>query len=516
MHLLDKSRRGFLRGIFSRSTVIAILLIIQILFLSASFVWLEQYRFWLELLERALAIVVVLYLVNSEMDALSRVTWLILVMIFPLLGSLFLFYTKFDWGYRELKQRINHLINNSSPYLQDDETILADLKDITSTTYHLVQYFNRSSGNFPVYQKTEVTYFPIGEDFFAELKQQLLKAEKYIFMEFFIIAEGMMWGEILSILEKKVEEGVEVRVLYDGMIEFSTLSFDYTERLAKIGIKAKAFSPISPFISTYYNYRDHRKIVVIDGEVAFTGGINLADEYINQIDRFGHWKDTGLMLEGEAVDSFLIMFLQMWSITEKEMVVSPYLGNHEHLPESDGYVIPYGDSPMDTDKVGENVYIDILNHAKEYVYIMTPYLILDSEMEHAIRFAAERGVDVKIIMPGIPDKQIPYALAKTYYGALMKSGVKIYEYTPGFVHAKVFVSDSAKAVVGTINLDYRSLYHHFECAAYLYKVKAIADIYKDYLQTLSQCQEITKETLEARPPLQKVVGMVTRAIAPLL
>ena len=514
--MLDKSRRGFLRGIFSRSTVIAILLIIQILFLSASFVWLEQYRFWLELLERALAIVVVLYLVNSEMDALSRVTWLILVMIFPLLGSLFLFYTKFDWGYRELKQRINHLINNSSPYLQDDETILADLKDITSTTYHLVQYFNRSSGNFPVYQKTEVTYFPIGEDFFAELKQQLLKAEKYIFMEFFIIAEGMMWGEILSILEKKVEEGVEVRVLYDGMIEFSTLSFDYTERLAKIGIKAKAFSPISPFISTYYNYRDHRKIVVIDGEVAFTGGINLADEYINQIDRFGHWKDTGLMLEGEAVDSFLIMFLQMWSITEKEMVVSSYLGNHEHLPESDGYVIPYGDSPMDTDKVGENVYIDILNHAKEYVYIMTPYLILDSEMEHAIRFAAERGVDVKIIMPGIPDKQIPYALAKTYYGALMKSGVKIYEYTPGFVHAKVFVSDSAKAVVGTINLDYRSLYHHFECAAYLYKVKAIADIYKDYLQTLSQCQEITKETLEARPPLQKAVGMVTRAIAPLL
>ncbi|AND79332.1 cardiolipin synthase [Streptococcus pantholopis] len=516
MHLLDKSRRGFLRGIFSRTTVIAILLMIQILFLIASFVWLDQYRFWLELLERALALLVVLYLVNSEMDALSRVTWLILVMIFPLLGSLFLFYTKFDWGYRELKQRINHLINSSKPYLQDDEAILADLKGITSTTYHLVQYFNRSSGNFPVYQKTAVTYFPLGEDFFAELKQQLLKAEKYIFMEFFIIAEGLMWGEILSILEKKVEEGVEVRVLYDGMIEFSTLSFDYTERLAKIGIKAKAFSPISPFISTYYNYRDHRKIVVIDGEVAFTGGVNLADEYINHIDRFGHWKDTGLMLEGQAVDSFLVMFLQMWSITEKEIDIAPYLGSHDHLPEAEGYVIPYGDSPMDTDKVGENVYIDILNHAKEYVYIMTPYLILDSEMEHAIRFAAERGVDVKIIMPGIPDKTIPYALAKTYYGALMKSGVKIYEYTPGFIHAKVFISDSSKAVVGTINLDYRSLYHHFECAAYLYRVEAIADIYKDYLLTLEQCLEVTEEKLEARPTSQKIIGMVTRAIAPLL
>ncbi|MEX2783899.1 cardiolipin synthase [Streptococcus sp. H49] len=516
MHLLDKSRRGFLRGIFSRTTVIAILLMIQILFLIASFVWLEQYRFWLELLERALALLVVLYLVNSEMDALSRVTWLILVMIFPLLGSLFLFYTKFDWGYRELKQRINHLINSSKPYLQDDEAILSDLKGITSTTYHLVQYFNRSSGNFPVYQKTAVTYFPLGEDFFAELKQQLLKAEKYIFMEFFIIAEGLMWGEILSILEKKVEEGVEVRVLYDGMIEFSTLSFDYTERLAKIGIKAKAFSPISPFISTYYNYRDHRKIVVIDGEVAFTGGVNLADEYINHIDRFGHWKDTGLMLEGQAVDSFLVMFLQMWSITEKEMEIASYLGSHDHLPEAEGYVIPYGDSPMDTDKVGENVYIDILNHAKEYVYIMTPYLILDSEMEHAIRFAAERGVDVKIIMPGIPDKPIPFALAKTYYGALMKSGVKIYEYSPGFIHAKVFISDSTKAVVGTINLDYRSLYHHFECAAYLYRVEAIADIYKDYLLTLKQCREMTEEKLAARPVNQKIIGMITRAIAPLL
>ena len=292
-------------------------------------------------------------------------------------------------------------------------------------------------------------------------------------MEFFIIAEGKMWGEILRILEQKVREGVEVRVLYDGMIEFSTLSFDYTQRLEKIGIKAKAFSPISPFISTYYNYRDHRKIIVIDGKVGFTGGVNLADEYINKINRFGHWKDSALMLEGEAVDSFLVLFLQMWSITERQMVVKPYLAKHDKKRKANGYVIPYGYSPLDTDKIGENVYIDILNHAREYVYIMTPYLILDSEMEHALCFAAERGVDVQIIMPGIPDKKIPYMLAKTYFSKLMCSGVKIYLYTPGFVHAKVFISDDSKAVVGTINLDYRSLYHHFECATYMYKVDAI-------------------------------------------
>lgn len=516
MHLLDRSRRGFLRGVFSRATIISILLVLQLLLIVASFIWIEQYRIWVEGFEFVLTILTVLYLVNSEMDATSRITWLILVMIAPFLGSLFLIYTKLDWGYRGLKQRMNELIDSSANYLPDNKDILKVLKDNTSTTYHLVQYFDRSRGNFSAYQDTEVTYFPIGEAFFEALKKQLQKAEHYIFMEFFIIAEGIMWGEILSILEQKVEEGVEVRVLYDGMIEFSTLSFDYTERLKKIGIKAKAFSPISPFISTYYNYRDHRKIVIIDGQVAFTGGVNLADEYINQLERFGHWKDTALMLEGQAVDSFVVLFLQMWSVTEKQLVIEPYLANHDISKQANGYVIPYGDSPLDTDKVGENVYIDILNHARHYVYIMTPYLILDSEMEHAICFAAERGVDVRIIMPGIPDKPIPYALAKTYFGKLIRSGVKVYLYKPGFVHAKVFISDHSKAVVGTINLDYRSLYHHFECATYLYKVDAIQDIYDDCLQTLQKCQKVTLEMVTKRPVHEKLIGLLVKTIAPLM
>lgn len=325
-----------------------------------------------------------------------------------------------------------------------------------------------------------------------------------------------MWGEILSILENKVKEGVEVRVLYDGMTELSTLSSDYSQRLAEIGIKAKAFLPISPFISTYYNYRDHRKIIVIDGEIAYTGGINLADEYINELERFGHWKDAGLRIEGEAVDSFLILFLQMWSITEKELLISPYLSSHTPKLPSDGFLIPFGDSPLDTDKIGENVYIDILNHAKNYVYIMTPYLILDSEMEHALRFAAERGVDIRIIMPGKPDKPIPYALAKTYYKSLMQSGVKIYEYSPGFVHSKVFVSDNMKAVVGSINLDYRSLYHHFECATYLYRSSAISDVVKDFENTQAECVQVSYQQLQNRPWYQKLIGLLVKTIAPLL
>ncbi|HEP1492444.1 phospholipase D Active site motif family protein [Streptococcus pyogenes] len=515
-YLLHKGKHGFLRGIFSRTTIIVLLIILQLVFLFQSYAWMEQYRVWITILESVFAITIVLYLVNSDMDAISRMTWLILIMIAPLLGSLFLIYTKLDWGYRGLKQRINHLVDLSAPYLSDDDAILEVLKDSTSTTYHLVQYLERSRGNFPIYNNTRVTYFPTGETFFDSLKEQLFLAKKYIFLEFFIIAEGQMWGEILSILEKKVSEGVEVRVLFDGMNELSTLSSDYAKRLEQIGIKAKSFLPISPFISTYYNYRDHRKIVVIDGEVSFTGGINLADEYINEVERFGHWKDAGLMLEGEATDSFLILFLQMWSITEKELIIDPYLSDHSLKLPSDGYVIPYGDSPLDTDKIGKNVYIDILNHAKEYVYIMTPYLILDSEMEHALRFASERGVDIRIIMPGVPDKGVPYALAKTYYKALMSSGVKIYEYQPGFVHSKVFISDNTKAVVGTINLDYRSLYHHFECATYLYRVSVIADIVNDFNEAQKQSLLMTSDHLKQRPWYQKLIGLLVRTIAPLL
>ena len=502
--------------LFSRSILIILLLLLQIVFLAEAYIWLDQYRTWFFVIERLLSLVAIFYLINGEMDALSRVTWLILIMIAPLLGSALLLYTRLDLGYRGLQRRIDVVTEGSAQFLQTKPEILAALKSNASTTYHLVRYFEKCRGDFPAYQNTQVTYFPLGENFFEDFKKELLKAKKYIFLEFFIIDEGLMWGEILNILEQKVAEGVEVRVMYDGLIEITKLSTDYAKRLEAVGIKAKAFSPVTPFLSTYYNYRDHRKIAVIDGEVAYTGGVNLADEYINEIDRFGHWKDTAIKLKGDAVDSFLVIFLQLWSTTERELIVEPYLVEHETLPDTSGYVIPYADSPLDRDKVGENVYIDILNHARQYVYIMTPYLILDSELEHAIRFAAERGVDVRIIMPGIPDKPMAYNLAKTYYRQLMNSGVKIYQYTPGFVHAKVFVSDHTKAVVGTINLDYRSLYHHFECATYLYKVDAIKDIYADFLATQEKSELVTVEMLKKRPLRQKIAGSLVKTIAPLL
>jgi len=275
------------------------------------------------------------------------------------------------------------------------------------------------------------------------------------------------------------------------------------------------FSPVTAFVSTHYNYRDHRKILVIDNRVAFNGGVNLADEYINRKQRFGHWKDTALMLRGEAARSFTLMFLQMWNLMESEPDFAP-VQSEGLSAEAAGYVMPYGDCPLDDDKVGESVYMDMLYHANRYVHVMTPYLILDGELETALKYAAERGIDVKLILPGIPDKKAAYALAKSHYRSLVDAGVKIYEYTPGFVHAKVFVSDDAKAVVGTINLDYRSLYHHFECATYLYQVPCIREIEADFQATLAQCRAVTPETIRKEKLSYKVLGSIMKLVAPMM
>lgn len=480
-----------------------------------SYLWLHQYRVHLQVTEVVLRILAIIYLFQSDMESTAVNTWLLIVLPFPIIGTLLLAYTKLDLGYRGMKGAIQSNIDRSSGILKQDEQALEELKQRHTSNYNLVQYLENVNGHFPVYRHTKTTYFPSGEAKFEEMKNQLLKAEKYIFLEYFIIDEGNMWGEILAILKQKVQEGVEVRVMYDGMIEFSTLSFDYKKRLEKIGIQSRVFASVTPFLSTYYNYRDHRKILLIDGKVAFTGGVNLADEYINKIERFGYWKDTALMVEGPAVDTFLVLFLQMWTYSNERLDVTPYMVEHEAF-DTPGFVVPYGDIPLDKDKVGENVYIDILNHARDFVHIMTPYLILDGELLHALKFAAERGVDVSIIMPGIPDKRTVYYLAKTYYPTLLESGVKIYEYTPGFVHAKVFVSDNSRATVGTINLDYRSLYHHFECATYLYRTDSVLAIEEDFQATKAKCHQVTVADVENLPFYQKALGLLAKLVAPLM
>ncbi len=517
MHLLKRGKQGLVHIIFSRLGLILLMFIVQVLFLLGLFYWFRNFRPHVMGSSIVFVIIMVIYLFNSDFDSDVKLTWLMVIMLVPLFGALFLLYTRLDIGHGAVKLRLQKLIEDTKEILPQSARVMEKLRKDNPESAALKHYIGRT-GCYPVYDNTKVTYFPLGEDKFFALLQQLRQAEHFIFLEYFIVEEGKMWGAVLEILAEKVKQGVEVRVLYDGTCEFSTLPHDYPKRLRRLGIQCKMFAPLTPFLSTHYNYRDHRKILVIDGHTAFTGGVNLADEYINQKERFGHWKDTAVMLKGDAVQSFTLMFLQMWNIDEKQPEYEAYLkrpGNGENK-EIKGYVLPYGDSPLDNDKVGERVYMDILGNAQRYVHIMSPYLILDGEMEAALTFAAERGVDVKIILPGIPDKKIPYALAKTHYKALLQSGVKIFEYTPGFVHAKVFVSDDCKGVVGTINMDYRSFYHHFECAVYLYQTECIASMEEDFQKTLEQCREVTLDSVKKEKWTVKFIGCLAKTIAPLL
>ena len=509
-------KKGIGHILFSRFGLVVLLLLLQLALLCAFiFVFLDTAPELMVILW-AFTVIMIIYLINSDMDYSAKLTWMIVIVSLPFLGAILLLFTQSNVGHRTEKEKIEAQIRLSDGMLTQDESVTDKIEHDGSGTDDIGKYLERSE-NFPIFDRTEVTYFPLGENKFEAMLEELEKAEKYIFMEYFIVEEGYMWGRILDILIRKANEGVDVRVMYDGMCEISTLPAAYWKLLNAEGIKAKAFSPIRPLVSTHYNYRDHRKILVIDGKVAFNGGVNLADEYINRKERFGHWKDVAVMLKGDAAKSFALMFLQIWNawggdpdysvLTETDSIC---------MGEEDGYVMPYCDSPFDEYKVGETVYMDILNRATDYVHIMTPYLILDGELETALKYAALRGVDVRLILPGIPDKKIAYSLAKTHYRSLISSGVRIYEYTPGFVHAKVFVSDDKKAVVGTINLDYRSLYHHFECATYMYKTSCISEIERDFQDTMAKCREVTPETIGKEKLSMKIIGIVTKSMAPLL
>lgn len=516
IRLLKKGQKGLVHAIFSRFGIIIMLFALQVVLFLSALLWFQSFMSGLYFGGTALGVLVSIYILNTRSDASAKLTWIILVMSLPVFGTLLYLYTEFEVGHRSLRKRVRQVVDLTKDKVPQEPNVINDFREKDAGAAEVASYLGRV-GSFPVFDQTDVLYFPLGEGIFEEMLTQLEKARHYIFLEYFIIDEGIMWGKILEILARKVSEGVDVRVMYDGTNEFTTLPRNYPKLLKELGIRCKVFAPLSPFISTHYNYRDHRKIMVIDGNTAFTGGVNFADRYINKEKTYGHWKDTAVMLKGKAVREFTLMFLQMWNIDEKELDFEPYLSFPTLPPEnSKGFVIPYGDCPLDKDKVGEMVYMDILNRAKKYVHIMTPYLILDGEMETAICFAAERGVEVKIILPGIPDKPTAYSLAKSHYAALMDSGVQIYEYEPGFVHAKSFVADDIEGVVGTINLDYRSLYHHFECAAYCYDTSCIADIENDFNETLKKCRRVTKKTIWKKYPHLRFVSFFVKIIAPLL
>ena len=510
----ERSRRSVLHLIFGRTTMVTLLLLVQVVLLIGGFQYLEEYLAYFYGGFALLSATVVLHLVNQRGDPAVKLSWTILVLAVPVVGVALYLFVRTDLGHRMIHRRLETIHRENAALVPAQSALMARLETEEPDLAPLARY--TAAMGYPPFEGCAAEYFPLGDAMFPRLLEELEKARSFIFLEFFIIDEGLMWGKVLEVLQRKARQGVEVRLLYDGTCALFNLPYRYPKEMRSLGIQCKMFSPIRPIVSTSYNNRDHRKIVVIDGRTAFSGGVNLADEYINIRPRFGHWKDTALLIRGQAVRSFTHMFLEMWNVDQRQEDFRRYLDVAVPREEGQGYVLPYADSPLDDEQVGKLVYMDILNQARRYVHIMTPYLILDHDMTTALTFAAKRGVEVVLILPHIPDKQYAFALAKTHYRELIEAGVQVWEYTPGFVHAKVFVSDDVKAVVGTINLDYRSLSLHFECAAYLWNVPAVADIERDVQNTLKRCQRINLAALRQIPLLTRLEGCLLKLVAPLM
>ena len=529
MRLLKRGKKRLIKLVYGRTFIMSALIILQILFVVALVDTLNRYGPYMYMFSMAVTVISVLHIFNSDSDPSVKLSWLLFVAVGSPFGALFYVYVRSDVGHRRLKKQISRILKYTSQAQPDMSLTMKAIEDCRPERSAFAHYMNDTCGYHP-YPITNLKYYPLGDDFLPDFLEDLSSARHFIFLEYFIVSEGQMWGKILYILSQKVKEGVEVRLMYDGTNEFTNLPHNYPAMLEKLGIACRIFDPVRPFVSTEYNYRDHRKIAVIDGKTAYTGGLNLADEYINVTHPYGHWKDVAIRSYGDGVATFTRLFLESWNYQANK----PMPEENRYIEASalygllktegdriveDGFVIPYADNPLDGERMGEQVYLDILQTASDYVYIMTPYLILDETMVNALTYAAKRGIDVRIILPHIPDKRYAFALAKTHYRELLEAGVKIYEYTPGFVHAKVFVSDDRRATVGSINLDYRSLYHHFEVGLYVDGNRVIGDILEDFQKTLDKCQQISLEDTRAggfRHRFDRALGAVFKLLAPML
>lgn len=504
--------------IFGRTLVILLMVVAQILVLLGSFIGVKSAYPYIWQCMNLLGAFLIIYIINRDEPTDFKMTWIILICLFPVLGALIYVFVMGNFGGIGLKAKLGRSMEETKGLLETNKETKEALQDCPVSFRGFAHYMEHTAG-FPAYHNSSVVYYPLGEDKFADLKEELRKAQRFIFLEYFIIERGIMWDGVLEILKEKVKEGVEVRVMYDGMCSIMLLPYKYPRELERYGIRAKMFAPIVPFLSTTQNNRDHRKIVVIDGKVAFTGGVNLADEYINEVKRFGHWKDVAVKITGDAVRSFTVMFLQMWNVSEwSKEDYEAYLKNivFEKPLFHDGFVIPYGETPTRSTEVGKKVYESMIQRASRYVHIMSPYFIVDREFLETMRYASRRGVEVAMILPNIPDKKVVYYIARTFYPELLEAGIKVYEYTPGFIHAKAFVADGECAAVGTINLDYRSFYHHFECGACFYGNLAVAKVEADFQDTVKKCREVTPDYYKKLPLYQKIVGRIFRLAAPLM
>ena len=471
---------------------------IQVAFLVCYLYFLSSYSQIVGISYTVINIFVLLFLFSKDDNPSYKLIWVVVILGVPMIGGILYVMFGNKRASRRLGMKISEEHKQYLPMMQPNTDVGGVINAENRRASGITNYL-QSECSFPVWGNTESSYYPIGEELYTEMLAELRKAEKFIFMEYFIVEPGIMWNGIAEILTEKAANGVDVRLMYDDMGCVSTLPKDFAESLQSKGIKCVPFNPVMPFLNLAMNNRDHRKITVIDGNVAFTGGINLADEYINEKVKHGHWKDTGVKIKGAAVWNFTEMFLEIWNaFSEDSKDIEQYKPdqNFTDAITADGFVLPFSDSPVDDEAISQNVYLDILNKANDYVYIFTPYLIIDSEMQNALRMAAKRGVDVRMITPGIPDKKLIFRVTRANYEPLISAGVRIFEYTPGFTHAKSFVSDDEIAVVGTINLDFRSLYLHYECGLLLINTQSIIQVKDDFTETLSKCAEVTANDLK--------------------
>lgn len=500
----------------SRFFLGAVIIFIEFALLIALFVWVSDIIWPLEVLAWIFYVVTMLYILNRDEIPEMKLPWLIIMMLLPIVSAFVFFLLSSNNSSKKDYLRFAKSAKRIQPFMKQTENI-EKLKALDTDAYGQARYLY-SSAKMPVFDKSKATYYALGEEFFEDFLVELKKARNYIFLEYFIVQEGIMWDAILDVLKSKVKQGVDIYMLYDDLGCIATLPENYYKDLQRFGIHCVPCNKFKPILSHIHNNRDHRKITVIDGKVGFTGGINLADEYINAYKKHGHWKDTAVKIEGEAVKSLAALFISLWNMQDvKPIDCEKYLQTIRGGDCGDGYVIPFGDSPspIDTEDIGKTVYMNMINCARKYLYITTPYLICDRELINAICNCALRGVDVRIITPHIPDKKTVFMMTRSNYKKLINAGVKVYEYTPGFIHAKSFVCDDKFAVCGTINLDYRSLVHHFECGAWMYNTECIDDMKQDFLSTVEVSQQITKNQAHFSF-FERLVAEMLKVFSPLL
>lgn len=515
-----KCRKGFsiLGFVFSPLFVIIVMLIAQIALLVVFFdLILESDIYWIALIVNLIAII---YIVNeNHIGPYYKISWLLIFTMLPVFGIMFYVYFYLVNRFNIYNRRLRDICLNAKKYyvskVSDEEKKFIIEKSVDGP---LANYLYNFAG-FPVYNDNETKYFPDGKSAFEDIFEKMQNAKKFIFIEIFILSDGIIWEEMLKILKEKAKEGVEVRLMFDGFNSISSFRSSYCKELAKYGIKAKQFNPIVPLVTTMQNNRSHRKIFVIDNEVAYTGGINIADEYANLYERFGYWKDVAIRLIGSAVESFTIMFLELWNADEKTDIpdYDKYAVKKDfEIKNTDSYVAPFTDYPALSEFISATIISYMSLNSKKYFYVTTPYLVIDDSMLESLEGSAKLGVDVRIIVPHIQDKKYVYLLNRSYYARLTKAGVKVYEYLPGFIHAKTYVSDDIRAMVGTTNLDYRSLYLHYENGLYIYNDKTVLDVKKDFEETLKDCKLMDFKEISSRSAFEQIASAILRMFAPFM